>query len=206
MILNVCSIVEGEGEVAALPVLLRRIHKCVKPDLILNILPPIRAPKNKVIKERQLERAMELAVSKSRPPRVLFILLDADDDLPCIFGPDLLASARKVRSDIPLGVVLANREFESWFLSSLPSLQGCRGLGANLPSIVNAEIIRNAKGQLTKYMIGSRAYSPVLDQAEFAKLFDMQLARQNSDSFDKCWREIERLLNTASYLTDQTEQ
>ncbi len=194
MILNVCSIVEGEGEVAALPVLLRRIHKYVKPDLILNILPPIRAPRNKVIKERGLERAVELAVSKSRPPRVLFILLDADDDLPCKFGPVLLTRAKEIRTDIPLGVVLANREFESWFLSSLPSLQGRRGLGDNLPPINNAEIIRNAKGQLTKYMIGSRAYSPVLDQAVFTELFDMELARKNSDSFDKCWREIERLL------------
>jgi hypothetical protein len=29
----------------------------------------------------------------------------------------------------------------------------------------------------------------------------MDIARQNSDSFDKCWREIERLLNEGAAQT-----
>ena len=124
MILNVCCIVEGHGEVAAVPFLLRRIRDFVKPDLQINIQHPIRVPRHKVIKQGELERAIELSIRQSKPPRIIFILLDADDDPPCIFGPKLLDRAYKARSDIMLGVVLANREFESWFLSSLGSLQG----------------------------------------------------------------------------------
>jgi hypothetical protein len=202
MILNVCSIVEGHGEVAAVPFLLRRIRDYVKPDLQVNILHPIRVPRHKILKQGELERAIELAMRQSRPPRVLFILLDSDDDPPCIFGPDLMARARKARSDVVFGVVLANREFESWFLSALESLQGRCGLAENLPSLTNSETKRDAKGELSKHM-KDRIYSPVPDQAKLTAIFDMQLARRNSDSFDKCWREIERLFIEGDKIPQQ---
>src|SRR3972149_542423 len=193
MILDVCSIVEGQGEVAAVPLLIRRIRPFVKPNVEVNILRPIRVPRHKVIKQGELERAIDLAMRQSKQPRVLLILLDADDDPPCSFGPELLSRARNTRSDIPLGVVLANREFESWFLSSLESLRNHCGLAENLQSLNDAEKTRNAKGILSKNM-KNRVYSPVPDQAALTEIFDMKIARQNSDSFDKCWREIERLL------------
>lgn len=199
MILDVCSIVEGHGEVAAMPFLVRRIRDFVKPDFQVNILRPIRVPRHKVIKQGELERAIELAMRQSKSPRILFILLDADDDPPCIFGPDLLARAHQSRRDIPIGVVLANREFESWFLSALESLQGCCGLAENLPSLSNSETKRDAKGELSKYM-KDRVYSSIPDQAALTKIFNMELARRNSDSFDKCWREIERLFNEAAKI------
>jgi hypothetical protein len=47
-------------------------------------------------------------------------------------------------------------------------------------------------------MAGSGVYSSVPDQPALAATFDMDLARQRSDSFDKCWREIERLLAEAA--------
>ncbi|MGD0517644.1 MAG: DUF4276 family protein [Thermoguttaceae bacterium] len=200
MRLDVCSIVEGQGEVAAVPLLVRRLGAILKPNLEVNILRPIRVPRNKVLKQGELERAIELAMRQSRPPRVLFILLDADDDPPCTFGPELLARARKARSDVIFGVVLANREFESWFLSSLESLQGRCGLAENLPSLTNSETKRDAKGELSKHM-KDRIYSPVPDQVKLTAIFDMDIARQNSDSFDKCWREIERLLNEGAAQT-----
>jgi hypothetical protein len=194
MNIDVCSIVEGRGEISALPILFRRIRQSVKPDLALNIRPPSRVARNKVVQQGELERAIENVVRRSKSPRILFILLDADDDPPCQFGPELLKRAKTARSDIPIAVVLASREFESWFLSSVDSLHGCCGLEKDIAPIHNTESIRDAKGLLTKLMKGSRAYSPVLDQAALTQMFDMQLARQNSDSFDKCWREIERLL------------
>jgi primosomal protein N'' len=46
-----------------------------------------------------------------------------------------------------------------------------------------------------------RIYSPVPDQAKLTAKFDMDLARRNSDSFDKCWREIERLLKEGAAQT-----
>jgi len=193
MTIDICSIVEGQGEIAAVPLLVRRLGAILRPNLDMNVLRPIRVPRNKVIKQGELERAIEFAMRQSRPPRVLLILLDSDDDPPCIFGPDLAARALKARSDVIFSVVLANREFESWFLSALESLQGCCGLAKNLLSLTNSETKRDAKGELSKHM-KDRIYSPVPDQAKLTAKFDMDLARRNSDSFDKCWREIERLL------------
>jgi hypothetical protein len=149
------------------------------------------------MKEQELERAMEFAARQSREPRAVFILLDADDDLPCILGPQLLEKARKIRSDIPSGVVLANREYEAWFLAALPSLAGQRGIAPNPEVIDDPEKNRDPKGILRRSMSGIGSYSPVVDQPALTALFDLKMARKRSPSFDKCWRVIENLFQTA---------
>jgi hypothetical protein len=194
MTLNLCCIVEGHGEMQAAPVLLRRIHQSTRPDMPLNVLRPIRVPRHRIVKPNELERAIELASRQMKPPRAILILIDADDDLPCVLGPQLLRIAQQKRSDVPIGVVLANREFESWFLAAIESIAGHRGLQQHLSPIDNVESIRDAKAAIKNAMIGNGAYSPVIDQPALAAVFDMQMARRNSDSFDKCWREVERLL------------
>jgi hypothetical protein len=90
--------------------------------------------------------------------------------------------------------VIANREFEAWFLAALPSLVGKRGLPEEVPPVPNPESIRDAKGHLGKLMPSTLSYSPTADQPSFTATFDMEVARGGSDSFDKCWREVERLL------------
>jgi hypothetical protein len=194
MTMDLCCIVEGHGEIQAVPVLLRRIRQSLHPDMDLHILRPIRVPRHKIVKPNELDRAIELAARQMKPPSAILILIDADDDPPCVLGPQLLQIARKKRSDVPIGVVLANREFESWFLAAIESLAGHRGLQPNLPVINNVDLIRDAKGGLRNLMSGDGVYSPVIDQPALAAVFDMEMARRNSDSFDKCWREVERLL------------
>jgi hypothetical protein len=203
MTMNLCCIVEGRGEIQAVPVLLRRIQQATRPDTELNVLRPIRIPRHKIVKPNELERAIELAARQMKPPRAILILIDADDDLPCVLGPELLRIAKQKRSDVPIGVVLANREFESWFLAAIGSLAGRRGLQQNLPPINHVESIRDAKGELKHLMHGEGAYSPVIDQPALAAIFDMAMARRNSDSFDKCWREMERLLNNPFELENR---
>jgi hypothetical protein len=98
---------------------------------------------------------------------------------------------------VPTAVVIAKREFEAWFLAALDSLRGHRGLLSQLPSVPDAEAVRDAKGFLTRCMVGTRAYSPVVDQPAFAALFDLELARSGSGSFDKFCRDVQRLFDTA---------
>lgn len=197
MTLDLCCIVEGHGESQAVPVLVRRIQLALRPDIQLNVLTPIRMPRHRIVKPKELERAVELAARQSRPPRAILILADADDDPPCTLGPELLRLAQTARADVPIGVVLANREFENWFLAAIESLGGVRGLSTDLSPIPNVESIRDAKGKLTKLMQGSLVYSPVPDQPALAAKFNLDLARDRSDSFDKCWREMDRLLGEA---------
>jgi hypothetical protein len=193
-VLNLSVIVEGHGETQAVPLLLRRIGQLVCPDLDLNVLRPLRIGRHKLVKQGEVERAVELAARRAQPPRAILILVDAEDDLPCVLGPDLLARASSARRDIPVAVVLAKREFEAWFLAAMESISGRRGLRPNLAPVADPEAIRDAKGLLTKSMEGTRAYSEVLDQPALTATFDIELARKRSDSFDKCWREVVRLL------------
>jgi hypothetical protein len=107
MILNLGCIVEGHGDVEAAPVLLRRLQQASHADLYLDIPRPSRAGRYKLVKPGELEAKVELLARQLKTPRAILILIDAEDDCPKELAPDLLARARKARSDIPIGVVLA---------------------------------------------------------------------------------------------------
>ncbi|WP_432978099.1 hypothetical protein [Dactylosporangium sp. CA-233914] len=93
---------------------------------------------------------------------------------------------------------MANREFEAWFLASAPSLSGQRGLAKDLAVPADAEQPRDCKGWLSERRVDGRPYKPTADQAALAAVFDIRLARENSPSFDKLWRDVERLLREAT--------
>jgi hypothetical protein len=193
MPLQVACIVEGHGEVEAVPVLLRRIAADVDPPVVIVVPSPLRVPKNKLVKPGELERTVELAARKVGGQGAVLILLDTDDDCPAQLGPALLRRAAQARSDLPIAVVLAKREFEAWFLAAAFSLRGQRGLSPTLEPPPDAEAIRGAKEWLTHRMEGSRQYVETLDQPALAAQFDLKAARR-ADSFEKCYREMVRLL------------
>lgn len=186
-------IVEGHGEVVAVPVLIRRIASELYPDLSIVIPRPIRVPKTKLVVPGELERAVELAARQISGEGAVLIMLDSDDDCPAQLGPALLKRASLVRGNLPIAVVLATREFESWFLAAAESLRGHRGLANDLQPPPAPEAIRDAKGWLNQKMARGRRYSERPDQPALAARFDLEQARR-ADSFDKCYRDIVRLL------------
>jgi len=93
-----------------------------------------------------------------------------------------------------ISVVLARKEYEAWFIAAAESLRGRCGLPSDLVSDPNPENIRGAKEWLSRHMPRNRRYAETTDQAALTSVFDMAAARQSADSFDKCYREIERLL------------
>ena len=194
MTVQIGCIVEGHGEVEAVPILIRRIAKRLYPELQVVTPPPIRVPRDKVVKAGELERKVELAARKISGQGAIFILLDSDDDCPAQLGPELLCRARQVRSDLPIAVVLAKREFEAWFLAAAESLRGQRGLKNDLEPPNNPEEIHGAKEWLSHRMEGTGAYSPTVDQPGLTVRFDFAQAC-HADSFDKCYRDIVYLLN-----------
>ena len=50
MPLQVACIVEGHGEVEAVPVLIRRIAESLDPGMVVLLPSPLRVPKNKLVK------------------------------------------------------------------------------------------------------------------------------------------------------------
>lgn len=192
------TIVSGDGEVAAVPVLIRRLAATIDPGLAIDVQRPLRASESKLFhKAGELERFVELA-ARSAPGGAVLVLLDCDDGCPANLGPALQDRASKVRPGLPIEVALARREFESWFLASAESLRGARGLAADLMAPVAPEAIRGAKEWLRNRMVAGRGYSPVIDQPALAAQFDLDLAERRSDSFAACRRRIVRLLTALS--------
>jgi len=194
--LHVVCIVEGQGDVGALPVLLKRLVKLVNPDVYVDVQ-PFRVSRSKLVLLGELERAVERAGRGLRLPGAVLIVIDSDDDCPKELAPALLARATRIAAGRwPVGVVLAKREFESWFIAAAESIAGTSGLRADFVAPTDPESIRDAKGWLQRAMPPGRKYSETVDQASLAAKFDFNSARR-APSFDKMYREIERFCSLA---------
>lgn len=190
--MSLVCVVEGHGEVESVPILVRRIAAECVPPLYPAVERPIRVPASKLRKADELRRAVALAAARAGTGGSVLVLLDADDDCPAELGPALLDVIGE-REDVGVSVVLANREFEAWFVAAAESVAGRRGLSDELHSPDDPESIRGAKEWLRDRMTGGSTYSPTLDQPALTAQFDIEVARR-ADSFDKCVREIRRLL------------
>lgn len=189
----VASIVEGHGEVEALPALLHRIARSVGFAGDLRVNPPIRVKSGSFLNDpAYFKKQVTLATAKAAEVGgCVLILLDCEDTCPAILGPKLLEQARRVRADVDIFIALAYREFETWFIAAARSLRHLRGLPADLEPPGDLDGIRNAKGWLSNRM--NVSYDPITHQLEFARAFDMTEAR-SSRSFDRFYRGVHRML------------
>jgi hypothetical protein len=191
---QIACIIEGDGEEDALPVLLRRIIAEIDPVLYVDVSRPWRYPRGRLRKREDFSAFVGSVASRLSRPAAMLILLDADDDCPASLGQELLGWARAARSDIPCGVVAANREYEAWFLAAAESLRGLRGLRSDLVAPFDCEAIRDAKGWLRDRAAPTELYDPVRHQASFSAQMDLALARERSRSFRKLEKEVQALI------------
>ena len=103
----IIAIVEGVGEVQAVPILIRRIADAIVPGTVPRVPKPIRVNRDRLLKEGELERYVDLAARQSGADGRILILLDADDDCPRERAPTILQRAKATRSDRRIRVVLA---------------------------------------------------------------------------------------------------
>lgn len=182
--MKVVPIVEGHGDVDALPVLIRGYFPK------LDVLRPLRVSRNGFINSPDEQcRYLELARRNLAGSGAVFVLLDADSDCPAQLAPSLVQSLSN--SGLDCSVVLAKCEFETWFLAAADCLE----LG-EVPA--DLEEIRGAKEEV-KRRLGK--YSETVDQAKLAgklvKNCDPKVLRERSASFDKLWRELEKIAKFA---------
>jgi len=193
---RIVPILEGQGDVAAVPVLLRRLIGELNPPAVIDIGRPIQRPRGTLVRQGGIEAAVELAAIAMGQSGAILVLIDSDDDCPRDLAPALSARARSARSDRRISVVLAHREYEAWFLASASSLRGVHRLSADIPDHANPESVRNCKDELKKWLPPASTYSPTADQAALTAKFDLSLARR-APSFDKFWREVEGICRHA---------
>lgn len=189
----ISCIVEGHGEVGALPILLRRIGSWRSPGHYIAIPTPIRVHRDRFLnREDECSRHLQLAASKCGEDGWILVVLDSDDDCPIELATKVLERARKKIPHRRISVVLAVREFEAWFIGSARSLRGCRGFAVTDEELdIDAEIPRNAKGWLRQRMVGG-VYGEVTDQTAFAAQMDLEEAHARCRSFQKLCAEWDR--------------
>ena len=196
--LTIVPIVEGHGEVRAVPILIRRLAEEISPGRQVTVPPPIRAKRNQVVQPNRLESTVQLAAGKAGSDGRILLVLDTDTDCPAKLAPELLERAATTRSDRKVAVVLPKVEFEAWFLAAAPSIAKQLRADKALTVPKSVESIRNPKKWLSDRMPSGRSYRPTLHQPALTSRFDMALARRNSPSFDKVWRSMEDLLADGS--------
>lgn len=185
----ILPIVEGHGEVTAVPILIRRVLAQYAPDVYVHIERPIRQNRTQLNQTGGIEGAVELAARRTKPSDGILVLLDADDDCPRELGEQLLARARAARPDRAICVVAANREYEAWFLAAAGSLRGQRELPEDLEPPADPESIRAAKGWLSSRTPRGVSYSPTIDQPALTSLFDLEQAHA-ARSFRKFVKDV----------------
>ncbi len=176
-------IVEGHGDVAALPVLLRRLVEEAQAWGVV-IGQPIRRRRNQLVCETEVKRAVKLALLQSNCCSVL-ILLDGNADCPAELGPIVRAWSAAAAGNVPCRVVIAHRKYEAWFLSAIESLRGHRRIKDDAKSHPDLENPRGAKEQLEARMCTGASYLERIDQPAFSAMFSFPDACRRSRSFRK---------------------
>lgn len=192
-------IVEGHGEVRAVPILLRRIASEIFDRHDVIILPAHRIKRGRMTAEdsQDLIKAAELGarkIAQTGHGGSVLVVFDADDDCPAEIGPAILG--RIHRSDVQTSVVVANREYESWFLAAATSLSRQKNVLDDAKPPNDPEAIRGAKQYLARNILKRGAvYSETVDQPAFTATFGLGEAR-STQSFEKLCREIEKILQS----------
>jgi len=195
--MKVATIVEGDGEVAAVPLLLRRVAEWRTPEVFPDVLPPIRVRRDRFLnRDDEFERYLQLAAKKCEDGGWILVLLDADDDCPAKLAAQILARAAAHIAHRRVSVVLAKCEFEAWFVAAAESLTGYRGFYFDPADVIDPETPRDAKGWLRQRIAGG-VYRETTDQPAFAARFDLKQAFDGSRSFRKLCREWERQADMA---------
>jgi hypothetical protein len=174
-------IVEGQGDEAAVPVLLRRLRDEAR-AWGLDVGRPHRRRRTQLVKKDSLQMAVRVAALREDCAGIL-ILFDADDDCPKELAPTIEEWARDAAGGKPCAVVLANREYEAWFLSSIEALRGKSAILHEAMSHPDPEGPRDAKGELEQRMRHGASYSPTVDQAALTAHLDLESAHRRCRSF-----------------------
>jgi hypothetical protein len=198
---NIQPIVEGIGEVTALPVLLRRLI-AIADAYPVGVNQPIRRPRTELVREDGIRK--NVRVARLRPGcAAILIVFDGDDDCPGDLALRVQAWGQAEATPVPCYVVVPNREYEAWFLASIESLRGTRGIRDDAVSHPDPESPRGAAEEVRRRMASNRRYSKTADQPALTAVFDMAEAHRRCRSFRRMVRVFGLLATSLGVALDQ---
>ena len=175
-------IVEGPGDISAVPILIRRICYELECCLTATVAAPMKVSRSKMVQESHFRHYVRIANSQPGCKLILFFI-DADDDCPkslsdltrpWIAGESLTAICE---------IIVIPREYECWFIAALESLRGVHGIIQEATSHNYPEAVRNPKAILTDWMEGSSAYHETADQPAFTEKIDLRTIHERCSAF-----------------------
>lgn len=205
-------IVEGDGELNALPVLLRRLLHDEWQRYDWGILRPINAHGcGGLTTPNGIERFIEYALLEPECDGVL-VLIDGDavhhlpdrqrpeNDCSPAFASVLAQRVRALAPRAPVVIVIVRWEYEAWFLASVESIagrpiKGLPGLPADTQFSGDVESERNPKGWIEARFPPGRRYSETRDQAAITSLLDLNLVDERSRSFRRLKNAIQQVID-----------
>jgi Domain of unknown function (DUF4276) len=195
--MNILPIVEGPGDMEAVPVLLRRIlalHECfdaqVLPAHKRGDLPNVKA---------NFDNYFKMAIKENA---AIIWIIDFDcATCDCVAdeADQLYKKARLIRPDWPFKVAFMVKEFETLFLADP---EAARSVLKEIPKTTvfpaTPETIRDAKGWLSKAMPSGYAYKETTHQVKLAAAVNLDHLRTASASYRHLEKSILTLLNSPS--------
>ena len=208
----IVPIVEGDGEMDAVPILLRNWFRFRRFFNFETLDRAVFASQSAMIAPYDAERenGVEHYVKRARGARPDAILVMLDSDKECIkrrgrpahdqLGPELTRRAQAAADGIPVEVVVANREYEAWFLAGYRRLKQ-RGLfraDVRFRNGYDVEAPGGSKRKVSECMVTTKPYSPTAHQPMLtAELgFGSYMARY-APSYGKLLSRLERITNQA---------
>lgn len=174
------SVVEGHGEVKALPELLRRIaHEATIFDI--EVRQPHRVGRDCMRSTEVLSavRVQRAGIEERGGIGVIVVLYDSDDDDP----EECVEATRMALEGHGAVVAVAVREYEAWFLAGIESLRGHPAIKDDAAYDKDPEAKRGAKEALEKQMV--EKYVETRHQVAFSAGLDLDATAQRSPSFTR---------------------
>lgn len=190
---RIVPIVEGDGEVPAVPALLRKIlGQATRYDI------QVARPKNangrgNLTKEGGLERFIRYAWKEPDCGAIL-VLLDSESQCPLDIARALYKRVNAMGIIFPVVIVIAHCMYEAWFLASMATIAGHLDLPNGLQPPADPESIGNPKAWINENLPQGRAYKETQDQEAMTHLMDIDLAGRA--------RSFQRLLHAIAQAVD----
>ena len=183
---HIVSIVEGAGDVGAVPILLRKIlsERHNRYDI------QVGQPKNGGGRPGLMNRLEKFIEHSLRTPgcSAILVLVDADTTCPVELARTLTKNCAERSPNVPVAVVCANRAYENWFLASIGSVKAQPGeskgiINAGADFEGNPDEVPDAKRQLRAWMLQGTRYRESEHQAPLSERINIETAARVSRSF-----------------------
>ena len=200
---KIVAIVEGDGDERAVPKLIRRVlwEHLHRYDIVVSKAKNARGKPGLL---KRVDQFLQYALLDQCD--AILVIIDADNECPHRRASSIADQATALKLGVPVAVVCAKAEYETWFICNLTESAGqdIRKY-LEIPQFVIApsavEEIRGAKEWLSERMPRNRAYQETSDQEPLTYHIDLELTLNGSRSFRRLCHAIEELVHAIDAST-----